>query len=168
MTKILLIGMMGAGKTTVGQALSQALNFKFVDMDTFLETKKGMTISEIFGNFGEAQFRIWEKEALCEIVNKDFDLVSTGGGIILDEENRVLIKEKSFCVFLNATVETLTKRLARDDSRPLLKKESLEDLYQKRVHLYEAVSDYTIFTDGMEIEAIVAKIIEVLNENSIN
>lgn len=168
MKRVVLIGMMGAGKSTLGHALSKSMNLKYIDVDAYLEKKWAMSISEMFQEYGELQFRIWEKEALKELINLDFELISTGGGAVLDQENRVLIKENSFCFYLKATVETLVKRLENDDSRPLLKSGSLEEVFKKRTHLYESLSDCTILTDDMAIETILAKMVEVLNENSFN
>lgn len=168
MKTIFLIGMMGSGKSTVGQELAKSTHLKYVDMDTQLEKKMGMTVSEIFQSYGESQFRLMEKALLKELLNQDFDLVSTGGGVVLDEENRTMLKDMGVCVFLNGSVETLAKRLENDASRPLLKTTSLEDLYQTRSPLYEGLSDFTVLTDNRTIEEIVSIIIEVLNEYSFN
>lgn len=137
---LVLLGMMGVGKSSVGHMLASRLDRKFLDMDTFIEHKEGRPIQEVFDAEGEAHFRAIESKLLKDVLRECNSLISTGGGIILNDENRELIKSHAVSVWIKADVDVLYNRLKDDDTRPLLRGESLkeriQDLVDKRSSLY--------------------------------
>ena len=147
--RIFLIGMMGSGKSSVGELLSKSLDLKFVDVDQVIQKEESETINSIFKKKGEAYFREIENNALKKI--KDSAIVSCGGGIIKKENNRKFLKKSGITFYLKAKVETLEKRLINDKERPLIDKsdlkKSLEKIYYERKNLYKNCADFTIQTD---------------------
>ncbi|MBC3797904.1 shikimate kinase [Acetobacterium tundrae] len=122
-TCIALIGFMGTGKSTIGPLLAKKLNFTFVDTDDLVETAMGMKIADIFSDLGESAFREAEYEVLKEAVTGKRVVLSTGGGIVLFERNRKLLKENAYVVSLTAQPETIFIRVQENETRPLLKSE---------------------------------------------
>lgn len=137
---LVLLGMMGAGKSYVGKVLAQRLDWRFVDMDSFIENKEGRSVSEIFDQGGEAYFRSVEANVLANILQDDKCVISTGGGVVLRDENRRIINDGSFSVWIKSDVEVLYSRLKNDVTRPLLRTEDLKvrlhDLIDQRDALY--------------------------------
>ncbi|KUK67307.1 MAG: 3-dehydroquinate synthetase [Mesotoga infera] len=135
--RVFLIGMMGSGKSTIGRILSSVLDKEFIDMDSEIERVKGMSISEIFEKEGEKEFRRLEKNLLKELVRSDEIVVSTGGGLILDKENRQILKGENV-VYLRLPPADLYRRVSVK-GRPLLKegKESIFRVWEERRELYE-------------------------------
>jgi shikimate kinase len=167
--KIILVGMMGSGKTTIGRALSKFLDLEFIDLDHAIESHTGVKVSTIFEIEGEAGFRDRESMALSEILQNDNFVLATGGGAILSDDNRNLIlKSEAHVVYLKADTETILHRLKNDQSRPLLnnpnKKEALEKLMKSREELYESVSNISIDTRNAKSNIIVKKIIEMIKQ----
>jgi shikimate kinase len=167
--KIILVGMMGSGKTTIGRALSKFLDLEFIDLDHAIESHTGVKVSTIFEIEGEAGFRDRESMALSEILQNDNFVLATGGGAILSDDNRNLIlKSEAHVVYLKADTETILHRLKNDQSRPLLnnpnKKEALEKLMTSRAELYESVSNISIDTRNAKSNIIVKKIIEMIKQ----
>ena len=167
--KIILVGMMGSGKTTIGRALSKFLDLEFIDLDHAIESHTGVKVSTIFEIEGEAGFRDRESMALSEILQNDNFVLATGGGAILSDDNRNLIlKSEAHVVYLKADTETILHRLKNDQSRPLLnnpnKKEALEKLMTSRADLYESVSNISIDTRNAKSNIIVKKIIEMIKQ----
>ena len=117
---IILIGMMGAGKTTIGKSLANHLDKTFIDSDHEIQKRTGVKIPIIFEIEGEAGFRKRETDMLRELLKIDNIVLATGGGIIINEENRKLIKEKGTIIYLRATVNDLLHRTRHDKNRPLL------------------------------------------------
>ena len=139
---IVLLGMMGSGKTTVGKILSRLLNIPFIDTDELIEKRERKKISEIFEIDGETYFRYIESQVLKEVLNGETAIISTGGGIVLKEENRRLIKEKGIPLFLYAPIDVLSERIRNASNRPLLKGDDpltirLSRIWKKRKSLYE-------------------------------
>ena len=166
---IFLVGPMGSGKSSLGKKLAKSLDKKFIDTDKEIEKKERKTISEIFENSGESYFREKEREFLINIPNSLNMVIATGGGIVIDQENREKLKENKV-IFLNASVERQHKRTSRSDKRPLLKNvdklKKLRELYDQRLELYKEVSDLEINVDKYKGKDILFKIIEELNENN--
>jgi shikimate kinase len=167
--KIILVGMMGSGKTKIGRALSKFLDLEFIDLDHAIESHTGVKVSTIFEIEGEAGFRDRESMALSEILQNDNFVLATGGGAILSDDNRNLIlKSEAHVVYLKADTETILHRLKNDQSRPLLnnpnKKEALEKLMTSRAELYESVSNISIDTRNAKSNIIVKKIIEMIKQ----
>ena len=162
---ILLCGMMGVGKTAVGKALAETLGLRFVDTDGEIERTHGK-ITELFALKGEGYFRALETETVKGLIGQDGLVVATGGGLVIREENRRLLKNFGFSVYLRARVETLEKRLLNDCTRPLLqgeevvRKERLSNLLAGRSGSYEEFSDYIVEVDEKSIAEIVGEIIE--------
>ncbi|HEL1583335.1 TPA: shikimate kinase [Streptococcus suis] len=161
---IILLGFMGAGKTTVASCLNKPL----YDMDTIIEEKIGMSISEYFAKEGEPAFRKLESETLEELLALEGDIViSTGGGVVISEKNRELLRaNRKYNVLLAASFEVLYERIQNDKvfQRPLFLNNSKEDfhgIYDRRMELYEGLSDLIINTDHRSPKEI-ARIIECI------
>lgn len=149
---IALIGFMGSGKTTVGKALAKLMEMKFVDVDKVIAAREKKSINEIFEEKGQIYFRDLEREIIAQESLKNNCVISTGGGSILDNENIKRLRETSFVVYLDCTMECLYQRLKNSTTRPILnaaedKKKIIEDLYEKRRFLYEISADYTVKID---------------------
>ena len=150
MNNIILIGMSGSGKTTIGKALSYKLKKAFLDIDSFIESKEGMTVSEIFEKAGEIHFRKLEKEA-CEYISKNYEntIISTGGGVVLNYENMQYLKQAGRVIYINRTVESILRTL-NSEKRPLLKNDPdrLYEMYKERHTLYLKYADICVLNNG--------------------
>ncbi len=137
---IVMVGMMGAGKTAVGQALAERLGVRFLDSDEEIVRAANMSIAEIFERDGEAFFRDRESEVIARLLDSEPAVLSTGGGAFLAERNRDLIRERGVSVWLKADLELLWNRVKHKDTRPLLRtpdpKATLTEIYQARVPVY--------------------------------
>jgi shikimate kinase len=118
---IVLIGLMGAGKTTVGRRLAQRMRLPFVDADVEIETAAGMTIADIFERFGEPHFRDGERRVIARLIDGTPKVIATGGGAFLNEQTRRLILEQATAIWLDADPAILAERVKRRDTRPLLR-----------------------------------------------
>lgn len=148
---IVLVGLMGAGKTRIGQELARQLKRPFFDSDKEIEAAAGLSIPEIFARLGETEFRRGEKQVILRLLARDDQqVIATGGGAFMQEDIRQQIKNRSVSVWLRARVETLVERASRTDHRPLLrgvdKKAKLEELIALRYPVY-AEADIVIDTD---------------------
>jgi shikimate kinase len=145
---IYLIGLMGAGKTTVGRKLAGIASLDFIDSDQLLESRMGVSISHIFEIEGEAGFRLRESKLFDEISSGSGAVVSTGGGLVLDENNRRLMINSGEVVYLRASLDILWKRLRNCSTRPLLKtanpKRNLQDLIEDRDPIYTNLANQII------------------------
>lgn len=158
---------MASGKTCVGAGLSSFLHWPFVDLDVLVEEASGHTVAEFFDLYGEDEFRKKESAMLKSVIDGCCDgnlILSTGGGVVLDEKNRVMLKEKSFPVFLRASAETVMRRLdGKVSSRPLLKSaftlQQVEDMISVRSPFYEATAGLIVDVDGLSVDEIVKIII---------
>ncbi|MDF2543648.1 MAG: Shikimate kinase [Herbinix sp.] len=164
-SNIILIGFMGSGKTSVGQVLAHRLSYRFMDTDQVLEKQAGDTINHIFQVHGEEYFRDLETRLLQEYRQKlQNTILSTGGGLILREQNSILLKEIGYVVYLKASKETTLKRLKGDTKRPLLAGEDLDKkvdrLLTARMPIYEKASQKIVITDNKAIDDIVYEIME--------
>ena len=118
---IVLVGLMGSGKSTIGRRLAARLGMRFADADDEIERAAGMTISEIFARFGEAHFRDGERRVISRLLTGQPLVLATGGGAFMNDETRALIKEASLSIWLDADIPTLVERVGRRSHRPLLK-----------------------------------------------
>ncbi|NIS08251.1 MAG: shikimate kinase [Candidatus Dadabacteria bacterium] len=154
---------MGAGKTTVGKMLAPKINFGFVDMDSEIELISDLTISEIFKIHGERYFRDLETGVLKDISQKSDQVVSTGGGIVIKEENWEIMKSSGKTIYLKASIETLFNRVKHKTTRPLLDVEdpfeTAKELLESREPLYEK-SDLIIDREGLEPDEVAEAIIK--------
>jgi shikimate kinase len=117
---IVLIGLMGSGKTTIGRRLAGRLDLPFVDADAEIESAAGMSVAEIFQRFGEAHFRDGERRVIARLFDGKRKVIATGGGAFMDAQTRTLILASATAVWLKADIETLVARVSRRDNRPLL------------------------------------------------
>ena len=144
-TNIYLIGPMGSGKTTIGQRVAKLLGLEFLDCDHELESRTGASIALIFDVEGEAGFRDRETRMLEELTERRGMLLATGGGVVLRQRNRELLRRNGLVVYLSTSVPQQLKRLSRDRTRPLIqtddRRERLNRLAAERNHLYEELAD---------------------------
>jgi shikimate kinase len=162
---IVLVGMMGAGKTTVGRRLATRLGRHFVDSDEEVEKAAGMSIEEIFASRGEADFRAGEQRVIARLL-KDQDLVlGTGGGAFINPETRALVKASAVSVWIKADFELLFQRVQRRSNRPLLKtanpRETLKGLIDKRYPVY-AEADVTVVSKDVPQDQVASEVIDAL------
>ncbi len=153
MKRVFLVGMMGAGKTTVGRALAEHLGYPYLDSDEQVERATGQTVAQIFEERGEAAFRAEEKRALAQALTSDGPVVvSVAGGAVLDPDNRRRLRQAGLVVWLRASIQTLARRVAGGDHRPLLGDDArgaLTRLYQDRRRLYQEVADLVVDVDHL-------------------
>jgi len=164
--KIALIGMMGSGKSSVAFELSKNINIKAYDSDKIFEEKYQTTIRDFFEKYDEKTFREYESELLKETVKLESFILSTGGGIVLSEENRdILFNKDIYTIFLSANPETIYNRIKNDTTRPLLlvqnPKSEIEKIINKRINYYK-MARKTILTDDKSIKEIVEEILWLL------
>ena len=148
---VVMVGMMGAGKTAVGRALAARLNVPFLDSDAEIEAAANMTVPEIFSRDGEAFFRRKESQVIRRLLDEECGILSTGGGAFLAEANRKMISERGISVWLKADLDVLWSRVRHKNTRPLLRTENpratLSELYEARVPLY-AQADLCVVSDA--------------------
>ena len=159
---VVLCGMMGSGKTTVGKELAKALACPCVDTDECIVNRYG-DISEIFQSKGEGYFRVLERELVGELAQQDNLVISTGGGLVVNKANVTLLKEKGMLVYLRAKKQTLLSRLQDGEGRPLLEGKGLEEkltkLLNERESVYEDAADEVVDVDGKTPEEIATEIL---------
>jgi len=162
---------MGVGKTTIGKMLANELGLRFVDSDQEIEHRAGANIAWIFDVEGEAGFRMRETEVLDELTQKDSVLVSTGGGAVLKDKNRVYLKERGIVVHLDTAVDLLVKRTAKDKKRPLLQNGNpraiLEKIKKARDPFYREVSDVRVFIGDNNSKKAVLQVLENLKKEGL-
>ncbi|MBM7650461.1 shikimate kinase [Bacillus ectoiniformans] len=165
MQTIFLTGFMGAGKTTIGQLLADKLNCPVMDTDALIEKQEGKAITTIFSEHGEAYFRNLETNMLHSF-GEEAGVVTTGGGIVIKENNRQLMKERGTVIYLNSEFSEIWNRLIDDESRPLIQhknKERTQSLFNQRLPFYKDSADVMIETSGKTAEQTAEEIIERLN-----
>lgn len=165
---VILVGMMGAGKTTIGRALARLVGREFVDLDHVLEARCGVRVSLIFDIEGEEGFRKRETQALDQCSLRQNIVLATGGGAVLAEQNRDYLRQRGIVVYLRASADELYKRVARDRGRPLLQtadpKGRLQELLQQRAPLYEEVADLVFDTGPAPVAQVVRTLIPLLQQ----
>lgn len=164
---IVLVGFMGTGKTTIGRLLAEQTGMQLVDMDAMIEERAGKSITEIFAEDGEPHFRMLERKLAQELSARSGQVVSTGGGIVLNPDNLADYGKTGLVVCLLASPETILERVRHDDTRPLLsgdKQDRIVQLLETRRTLYEAIG-FKINTDGVAPERIATQIIDRYKTN---
>jgi shikimate kinase len=165
-SNVFLIGPMGSGKSAVGKHLARLLRAPFRDSDAEIEAKTGVDISYIFSREGEPRFRQREREAIEELTRENPIVLATGGGAILLEENRTVLRERGFVVYLQTSIDQQVERVRQGRHRPLLHdvdpRTKLTELMAVRTPLYEELADFTIATDGRKVHMVADAIIAAL------
>ncbi len=164
-TNIVLIGFMGSGKSSIGRLVAQKLGFQFVDTDTLVVERSGLEIAAIFARDGEEHFRELETAVLESLAPWNRSVMATGGGIILREQNRTLLRELGFVVWLAASENVIFERVSRNTRRPLLQtenpRETVAKLFGARRALYEEAAQFTLDTSALShaeaAEAVIAE-----------
>lgn len=168
---VVLIGLMGAGKTAIGRRLANRLGLKFVDADNEIEKAAGKSISDIFADHGEPYFRRGEHRVIVRLLKSGPQVLATGGGAYMNEETRAAISRCGVSVWLNADLGVLLERVARRDHRPLLKTDDPETvmrrLMEERYPVY-ANADVTVMSRDAPHEVMVGEIISSLEGHAAN
>ena len=163
---VVLVGMMGVGKSTVGKKLAALLQLPFFDADDEIEAAAQLSISEIFDQFGESYFRDGERRVIARLMDKGPAVVATGGGAFIQDETRELVLEKSVSIWLDSDEETLVERVTRKDTRPLLRggnpRDIVSRLKQEREPYYRKAALHVVSDSGPH-QHTVLKILEALN-----
>jgi shikimate kinase len=161
---IFLIGMMGAGKSTIGRMLARELGYEFIDCDREIESRSGVTISTIFELEGEAAFRQRESAMLDELTRRQGVVLATGGGAVLSEDNRAHLRERGLVIYLQASADELARRTSNDRARPLLQTDNrrlrIEELLAQREPLYAATAHLTFHSAAANPRRLVKKIMD--------
>jgi shikimate kinase len=165
---VALVGLMGAGKTTVGRRLAQALGLPFVDADEAISTAAGRSIEDIFAERGECEFRRGERQVIARLLAGPAHVLATGGGAFIDPNTRALMKAQAITIWLRAPLDVLMKRVSRRDHRPLLKEDDpqavMQRLMDERYPIY-AEADLTIDTAHTPHHTAVVAILAALREH---
>ena len=162
---IVLVGLMGCGKSSVGRRLAGQLNLRFVDADSEIEAAAGKTIPEIFADYGEAHFRDREARVIERLLEGGPQVLATGGGAYMRQDTRDAIRRRGISVWLRADLEVLMRRVLRREDRPLLKtadpRQTMQDLIDKRYPVY-AEADVTVESRDVSHDVVVGDIIKAL------
>jgi shikimate kinase len=165
---IYLIGLMGAGKTTIGRQLASALRLPFYDSDRAIVENTGVDISTIFEYEGEEGFRNREQAMIAQLTDIDGIVLATGGGAVLREDNRKQLQSNGFVVYLQCSIEHILQRTRRDTQRPLLNtddpKQQLETLFHEREPLYLSCADFKIDTGEIQSRLVVKNILQAYQQ----
>jgi len=169
---LVLVGFMGSGKSSVGREIARRWGFRFHDTDSMIRQKYMKSIPEIFATFGEPMFRSEESRCLEELQNSRQIVLSTGGGIVIQPQNRLLLRSLGVVIWLTASEEMIWKHVSRNKSRPLLQiddpRATIQTLLAQRSPLYREVSDLTIETTGLAHAEVSDRIFETVTEWSAN
>ncbi|MEA3240337.1 MAG: shikimate kinase [Pseudomonadota bacterium] len=169
---LILTGFMGSGKSSVGRELATLLQRPFIDLDKYIEKQTGLTIAEIFAHRGETSFRRLEQQALKTVLAYPPLVLATGGGTIINEDNRRLMQNRGYIVFLDASGDTIMKRTGNNHSRPLLltgdktvsdkfRQQKIKDLLSERRPFYE-LCHLKILTDNLSVNQVARRIMQQL------
>jgi shikimate kinase len=165
---VALVGLMGAGKTSIGRRLAQELRLPFLDADTEIEQAAGESVEDIFEHHGEAVFRDGERRVIARLLEGPPHILATGGGAFMDPSTRALLKERAITIWIKADVDVLLARVTRRNHRPLLKQGDkraiLEQLMQERHPIY-AEADFTIDSSDGPPEEMVGGILSLLRDH---
>jgi shikimate kinase len=162
---IVLIGMMGAGKTAVGRRLAKVLRWPFQDADAVIEAAAGTTISNIFAEIGEASFRVKERQIIARLLGQERQVLALGGGAFVDPDTRALVRARALSIWLRADLDTLVRRTSRPNKRPLLAggdpRGKLDELLRQRTPIY-AEADLVIESSNVPIKTVVERVLAAL------
>ena len=163
---IFLIGPMGSGKTAVGRHLAKLFDYTFLDSDADIEARTGVDIPFIFDKEGEAGFRVREKESIERLTALTEIVLATGGGAVIDYDNRRLLHERGIVVYLATSVHQQLERTRHGRQRPLLNnadpEAKLSELMQQRAEIYAEIADLTVSTDGRRVQLVAEEIQQAL------
>jgi len=161
---------MGAGKTSVGLRLAEALGKTFIDSDREIEKKTGASIPLIFELEGEKGFREREHEAINQLTRENNIVLATGGGSILNRENRKFMKQRGYVIYLQTPLDQLLERTAKDKNRPLLQtdnpRKTLGDIIEKREPLYLEIADLVYKTNNKQLRDVISSIVTILQSKN--
>lgn len=161
-SNLVLVGPMGAGKSTIGKLLASRLKWNFLDTDTVIEERTGADIPWIFDVEGEEGFRNRESAVLQDVLTESETIIATGGGIVLRQANRDLLRNESNVIYLTATIDQLVERTCKDKKRPLLQVQNprakIVELFELRDPLYREVAAHIVATDGRSPKHVVSDI----------
>lgn len=164
---IVIVGLMGAGKTKIGGLIAKALDLPFVDADQEIEASAGCTVSDIFEKYGEPEFRALERKVLARLISDDLKVIAPGGGAVMNGETAAIIWDKSVSVWLKASLDILVERTSRNTKRPLLRngnpREILSGLMDVRYPVY-GLANIVVETDAVEAEENANKVLKALAE----
>jgi shikimate kinase len=165
--RIFLVGPMGAGKSAVGKHLARSLHLGFVDSDDEIEARTGVDIPFIFEKEGEDGFRRRERAAIADLTRRDDIVLATGGGAVVDPDNRNHLGARGYVVYLSTSVDQQVSRTSRGRERPLLDggdpRRILEDLLAVRDPLYREIADLVVDTDGRKVKSVVNEIMDAIS-----
>jgi shikimate kinase len=156
MKRVYLVGFMGSGKSAIGKRLGTLLNLPFYDMDTEIADRTGMTIPQIFETYGEDGFRDMETEFLLNFQD-EYCIIATGGGVVMREENRAIMRRTGLVFFLNSTYRDIWRRISTDTNRPIVQRSTraeLEKLFNKRKPLYLQSTHFKVETTNRTLNEI--------------
>lgn len=158
---VVLIGMPGCGKTTIGKLLSERLKMNFCDVDSYIEDKEGRSIPDIFKRDGEEYFRKLETKAVEDVSEYHMTVISSGGGVVKSSYNMEILRNSGIIIFINREVDDIISDI-ETDGRPLLKdgKEKLYKLHEERIDLYKKYCDYEVKNDT-NIEVVLEKTVDI-------
>ncbi|MCY4394921.1 MAG: shikimate kinase [Rhodospirillaceae bacterium] len=164
---IVLVGLMGVGKSAVGRRLAKRFDLPFIDADAEIEAAAGSTIEEFFEQHGEAAFRAGERRVIARLLEGEPHILATGGGAFMDPETRSLVKARGISIWLNADLDTLVERVSRRNNRPLLKngdmKQILSDLMAERNPVY-AEADITVASVDQPLGEMTVQVADALHD----
>lgn len=165
---LILVGMMGSGKTTMGRLLARSLGKAFVDSDEEIQKRTGVTIPHIFDIEGEPGFRQRETTAIHDLVGRDNIVLATGGGAVLAEQNRECLQQNGIVIYLKANVHDLWQRTRHDRNRPLLQTadphSKLTELFQQRDPLYQQMSDIVVQSGKQSVHSLMLNLIDEIEK----
>jgi len=165
---VILVGMMGSGKTTMGRVLAKHLDKEFVDSDEEIQHRTGVTIPHIFDVEGEQGFRQRESSVIADLVRRENIILATGGGAVLMEQNRATMQQNGIVIYLKASVHDLWQRTRHDRSRPLLQTDDpharLTELFQQRDALYQQVADIVIQSGRLSVHTLMLQVVGNIEE----
>lgn len=165
---VYFVGFMGAGKTSVARKVARLASMSSVDVDLYIERQCDKKVAQIFQEVGEEGFRAIETHALRELSEQEPNLIACGGGIVLAEENRQILQDSGFVIYLEVTAEEAARRISDTSTRPLFRDlETAQRVIDDRLSLYESVADATLDTGGRSTGSLAHEVIDILKNEGI-